>query len=73
MTHVLLTYLEGNRSFGAVEAYGNDWVFGCVLLCVGGASCLSLQVDIIFIVLLSAYNGWDKGPCPGHPALVCLI
>lgn len=67
-----LTYLEGNRRFGAVEANGNYGIFWCVLLgVVGEASGLSLLSFLIF--LLCAYNGWDKGPCPGHPALVCLF
>lgn len=69
-----LIYLEGNRSFGAVEAYGNNGVFGCVELgAVGDASRLSLLVETILSFFLCAYNGWNEGPSPGHPTLVCFI
>lgn len=69
-----LIYLEGDRGFGAVEAYGNNGVFGCVVLgAVGDASCLSLMVQTILPFFLCADNGWDEGPSPGHPTLVCFI
>lgn len=67
-------YLESNRSFGAVEANGNNGVFGGVLLWVAGdPSCLMLLVDTFLAILLCAHDGWDEGPSPGHPALVCLL
>lgn len=67
-------YLEGNRSFGAVEAYGNNGVFRCVLLgVVGDASCLSLLVEAFLPFLLCAYDGWDEGPSPGNPTLISLF
>lgn len=67
-------YLEGNRSFGAVEAYGNNGVFGCVLLgVVGDASYLSLLVEAFLPFLLCAYDSWDEGPSPGNPTLVSLL